>query len=70
MRNTKQHNMARSVRASLTMYQKPWLARNNSGTLCSRDRGRDDDELELQETASRHNFGKFYAKACKLLIKL
>ncbi len=25
--------MAKSVRASLTIYQKPWLARNNSGTL-------------------------------------
>ena len=23
--------MAKSVRASLTMYQKPWFARNNSG---------------------------------------
>src|ERR1017187_4418785 len=31
MRKTKQQNMAKSVRASLTMYQKPWLARNNSG---------------------------------------
>jgi len=25
--------MAKSVRASLTMYQKPWFARNNSGTF-------------------------------------
>ncbi len=31
MRKIKQQNMAKSVRASLTMYQKPWLARNNSG---------------------------------------
>ena len=33
MRKTKQQNMAKSVRASLTMYQKPRLARNNSGTF-------------------------------------
>jgi len=25
--------MAKSVRASLTMYQKPWFARNSSGTF-------------------------------------
>lgn len=33
MRKIKQQSMAKSVRASLTMYQKPWLARNNSGTF-------------------------------------
>ena len=33
MRKTRQQNMAKSVRASLTMYQKPWLARNSSGTF-------------------------------------
>jgi len=31
MRNKSEQNIAKSVRASLTMYQKPWWARNSPG---------------------------------------
>jgi hypothetical protein len=33
IRNSNEQNIAKSVRASLTVYQKPWLALTNSGTF-------------------------------------
>src|SRR5271169_6022603 len=31
IRKSSEHSIAKSVRASLTIYQNPWLARNSSG---------------------------------------
>jgi hypothetical protein len=33
IKKSSEQNIAKSVRASLTMYQKPWPARNSSGTF-------------------------------------